>query len=117
MPHPFRDVAAAAVAESFELLGADALFTLAAGGAATPVRVMPAQADTTALGDFQVRTLQTGRAFDLMKSQVATRPERGDVIDLVDDDGAVTETFAVVESATSTDRFNLVWTCRVGPPA
>jgi hypothetical protein len=122
MGHAFRERVVASLRRTWGRFGAapglaaDALYTPAGGGAPVALRVMPVVKDAV-LDDFGGRTLQTGRSFDLLTSDVPARPEKGATLALLDGAGNVMETCTLTEPALSIDSLRAVWRCVTGEPA
>lgn len=97
-------------------LAADAIYT-PAGGAGVPVRGILLTRDLDNLGDFDLEAQQTARFIDVTVAAIPVRPSRGDTIEILAGGWALPGVYAVAEDAMSTDRFQLVWRCRVGEPS
>ena len=98
-------------------LGSAGVFTRAVGIPAD-VRAMPRIVDVEAAGDFGVPVMQRGRVISLLKAEAGDeRPVKGDSVEILPGGMAMPGVYAILEDATSDDRYQLVWTCRVSDPA
>lgn len=105
----------AALDDVFEL-GSAGIFTRAAGGAAD-VRAMPRIVDIEAAGEFGIPVMQRGRVMSLLKAEAGDeRPVKGDTVEILPGGMALAGVYSILEDATSDDRYQLVWVCRVSEP-
>ncbi len=109
-----RDQAAAMVAEVFASLGSEAVFRAAAGGEVN-LRVVPRIVDVASTDPFAV-TQQRGRVMSILTANVATRPVRGDEVEILPGGMAMPGVYPVMEEAVCEDVFQLVWVARVSEP-
>lgn len=112
-----RDEIVAMVADVFADLGALAVYTPVAGAPVPDLRIAPRMVDIEALDSIGMPTLQKGRVFSLLRTDVAERPVAGASIEIVSGEGAQPGVYPVLEDALCEDRYQLVWLCRVGEPA
>ncbi len=97
-------------------LGSAAVYTRG-GGAAADVRAVPRMIDVDAAGDFGLPVQQQARVISLLKAEAGDeRPMKGDTVEILPGGMALAGVYSILEDATSDDRYQLVWVCRVSEP-
>ncbi len=101
--------------DTFEL-GSAARFG-AIGATPVDVRACPRIIDVEGADEFGLRVQQTARVIEVLKAEAGdVRPGKGDTIEILPGGMALAGVYTVLEEATSIDRYQLVWTCRVSEP-
>ena len=98
-------------------LGAAAIYTPANGGPAADVRAIVRMKDVDGTGDFGLPVQQQARVIAMLKAEAGDRPELGGTIEVLPGGMALAGVYTILEDATSDDRYQLEWVCRVGEPA
>lgn len=85
------------------------------GGAAVDVRAIPRIVDVDAV-EFGIPVQQTARVISLLRKEAPERPVLGATVEVLPGGMALAGVYTVQEDALASDRFQLVWTCRVSEP-
>lgn len=98
-------------------LGSAAIYRPAAGGD-IEVRAVPRIVDVDAIGEFGLPVQQTARVISLLRAEAGgERPTEGETIEILPGGMALAGVYTVLEDGVSSDRYQLLWTCRVSEPA
>ena len=97
-------------------LGSAAIYRPVGGGAPVDVRAIVRMKDVDAIGDFGLPVLQQSRVIAMLKAEAGERPEQGGTIEVLPGGMALAGVYTILEDATSDDRYQLEWICRVSEP-
>lgn len=110
-----RERIATMVARVFAGIGAEAVYTPAAG-APVDLRAIPRIVDVENLDAIGMPTVSKGRVMSLLTADVAARPTLGATIEVKPGTRALPGLYSVLGDALCVDAFQVVWRCRVSDP-